>query len=268
MNRALFRAMFKQYRKKVVAISTGIVLYEGLLTRVYPVIAKNPAVTEVAESIPSTVKTVFGISENARIDTFEALISGQFFARIWVMLMALYGIQTANAVLAKMVDDGSLAFLLSTPVSRSEILTTQTGVLISTTAIIVAATIIGLYIGAFCSGIKIKHGRYLRLGLLGVALFSLIEMYSLFFSAWFAEEERALTYAAGLTLAFYGLDIVGGLSDRLSWMRSLSLFQWFQPQEVLEGTVNPAGPIIGLSVVSVILWILTRKVFESKDLAI
>lgn len=268
MNRALFRAMFKQYRKKVVAISTGIVLYEGLLTWVYPVIAKNPAVTEVAGSIPSAVKTVFGISENARIDTFEALISGQFFARIWVILMTLYGIQTANAVLAKMVDDGSLAFLLSTPVSRSEILTTQTGVLISTTAIIVTATIIGLYIGTFCSGIKIKHGRYARLGLLGVAFFSLIEMYSLFFSAWFAEEERALTYAAGLTLAFYGLDIVGGLSTRLSWMRSLSLFQWFQPQEVLEGTVNPAWSIIGLSVVSVILWFLTRKVFESKDLAI
>jgi len=268
MNRALFRAMVKQYRKKVVAISTGIVVYEGLLCWVYPVIAKNPAITEVAESIPSAVKTVFGISEDARIDTFEALISGQFFARIWVMLMALYGIQTANALLAKMVDDGSLAFLLSTPVSRSEVLTTQTGVLISTTAIIVASTIVGLYIGTFCSGIEINRGRYLRLGLLGVAFFSLIEMYSLFFSAWFVEEERALTYAAGLTLAFYGLDIMGGLSPKLSWMKNLSLFQWFQPQEVLEGTINPAAPIIGLSVASAILWFLTRKVFETKDLAI
>ena len=268
MNRALFRAMFKQYRKKVAAISTGMVLYEGLLTWVYPVIAKNPAVTEVAESMPSAVKTVFGISENARIDTFEAMISGQFFARIWVMLMALYGIQTANAVLARMVDDGSLAFLLSTPVSRSEILSTQMGVLISTNALIVSATILGLYVGTFCSGIEINYGCYLRLGLLGVAFFSLIEMYSLFFSAWFAEEERALTYAMGLTLAFYGLDIVGGLSQKLAWLKRLSLFQWFQPQEVLEGTINPAGPIIGLSVASTILWFLTKRVFESSDLAV
>lgn len=268
MNRALFRAMFKQYRKKAAVISTGIVLYEGLLTWVYPVVAKNPAVTEVAESMPSAVKTVFGISKNARIDTFEAFIAGQFFARIWVMLMALYGIQTANAVLAKMVDDGSMAFLLSTPVSRSEILSTQAGVLISTNAIIVLATIVGLFMGTFCSGIEINHGRYLRLGLLGVSFFSLIAMYSLFFSAWFVEGERALTYAAGLTLAFYGLDIVGGLSDKLSWMKRLSLFQWFQPQDVLEGTKNPAGSIIGLNVTSAILCFLAKKVFETKDLAI
>lgn len=268
MNRALFRAMFKQYRKKVAAISTGIILYEGLLTWVYPVIAKNPAVTQVAESMPSTVKTVFGISENARIDTFEAFISGQFFARIWVMLMALYGIQTANAVLAKMVDDGSLAFLLSTPVSRSEILATQTVVLMSTTAILVAATILGLYFGTFCSRIKINYARYFRLGLLGVAFFSLIEIYSLFFSAWFVEEERALAYASGLTLAFYGLDIVGGLSSKLSWLKNYSLFQWFQPQEVLEGTIDPTWTIIGLSVASALLWYLTKKLFETQDLAI
>jgi len=268
MNRALFRAMFKQYRKKVAAISTGIVLYEGLLTWVYPVIAKNPAVAEIAGAIPSTVKTVFGVPKNARTDTFEAFISGQFFARIWVMLMALYGIETANALLAKMVDDGSLAFLLATPISRGEILLTQTGVLLSTNAMLVAATIFGLYFGAFCSGIKINHGRYLRLGVLGLTFFSLIEIYSLFFSAWFVEEERALTYSAGLTLAFYGLDIVGGLSDNLSWLKNLSLFQWFQPQEVLEGTTNPTRSIIGLSTISALLWIWTRKVFETKDLPI
>ena len=251
------------------AISTGIILYEGLLTWVYPVIAKNPAVTEIAQSLPSTVKTVFGVPENARTDTFEAFISGQFFARIWVMIMALYGIGTANALLGKIVDDGSIAFLLSTPVSRSEIISTQTGVMMSTNAILVAATIVGLYFGTFCSGIEIEHGRYIDLGLLGLSFFSLIEIYSLFFSAWFVEEEeRALTYAAGLTLLFYGLDIAGGLSDKLFWLKNLSLFQWFQPQEVLEGTTDPLWPIIGISVASVILWFLTKKVFETKDLAI
>ncbi len=268
MNRALFRAIFKQYRKKVAAISTGIVLYEGLLTWVYPVIARNPAVTEVAESMPSVVKTVFGISENARVDTFEAFISGQFFARIWVMLMALYGIQTANSLLAKMVDDGTMAFLLSTPVSRSEIISTQVGVLMSTTTILVVATIVGLYFGTLCSEININHRRYMRLGFLGIAFFSLIEMYSLFLSAWFVEEERALTYAAGLTLAFYALDIVGGLSGKLSGLKNFSIFQWFQPQEVLEGTINPRRTFLGLSAASIALWYLTKKVFETKDLTI
>ncbi|AET69474.1 hypothetical protein Desor_4032 [Desulfosporosinus orientis DSM 765] len=268
MNRALFRAMFRQYRKKVVAISTGIFLYEGLLTSVYPIIAKNPAVTEIAESMPSAVKTVFGVSENARTDTFEAFISGQFYARIWVMLMALYGIQTANALLAKMVDNGSLALLLSTPVSRSEILSTQLRVLMSTNGILVGATIFGLFFAALCAGITIKRRNYLRLGFLGVSFFSLIEIYSLFFSAWFVDQEKALTYAIGLTLGFYGMDVLGSLNNRFSWLKSLSIFQCFQPQEILEGTINPKGSIVKLSAVSVLLWHFTKKVFEKQDLAI
>ncbi|KGK86211.1 ABC transporter permease [Desulfosporosinus sp. HMP52] len=268
MNRALFRAMFKQHRKKIAVISTGIVLYEGLLTWVYPVIAENPAVTEIAVSLPTAVKTVFGVPENARTDTFEAFISGQFFARIWVMLMAVYGIQTANNLLAKMVDDCSIALLLSTPISRSEILSTQAAVLIFLGGILVTVTILGLFFGASRSGITICHDRYVRLGLLGFSFFSLIEIYSLFFSVWFVEEERALTYAAGLTLIFYCLDIVGGLSNKYSWLKKVSLFQLFQPQEVLEGSKNPAGSIVGLNLVSMILWQWAKRVFESQDLAI
>lgn len=268
MNRALFRAMFKQYRKKVGSIAAGIVLYEGLLTAVYPVIAKNPAVAEIAESLPSAVKTVFGVPENSRTDTFEAFIAGQFYARIWVMVMALYGIQTANALLAKMVDDGSLALLLAAPVSRSEILATQTGVLLSTTVILVAVTIFGLFFGTVRAGIAIEGKNYLRLGFLGIAFFSLIELYSLFFSAWFCEQEKALTYSMGLTLSFYGMDILGGLSDRFAWLRCFSIFQCFQPQEILEGTVNPKGSVVKLSAVSLLLWHFARKVFEKQDLPI
>jgi ABC-2 type transport system permease protein len=268
MNKALFRAMLKQHQKKVVAISTGIILYEGLLTWVYPVIAKNQAVTDIVQSIPSGVKTVFGVPESSLANTFEAFISAQFFARIWVVFMAIYGIQTANALVAKMVDNGSLAFLLSTPVSRSEFLSTQTDVLISINAILVAATLVGLYFGTFCSGIKIKHGRYLHLVILGFPFFTLIGIYSLFFSVWFADEERTLTFAAGLTLAFYCLDVVGGLSAKFSWLKSLSLFQWFQPQKVLEGTTNSTRHIVGLNAASAILWFFTKKVFDNKDLAI
>lgn len=268
MNRALFRAMFKQSRKKVVAISAGILLYEGLLTWVYPVIAENPAVTEIADSFPTAVKTVFGVSENARTDTFEGFISAQFLGRIWVMIMAIYGIGTANTLVAKMVDDGSLGYLLSTPVCRSEVFSTQAGVLLSTNAILVAVTIIGIYLGSFYSEIEINHWQYFRFGLLGSAFFSVIELYSLFFSAWFAEEERALMYAAGLTLTFYGLDIAGGLSDKLSKLKDFSLFQWFQPQEVLEGSVDPGRPIVGLSIASTLLWLLAMMVFETKDFAL
>lgn len=268
MNRALFRAMFKQHGKKVAKLSTGILLYEGLLTWVYPVISENLAVTQIAESIPSPVKTVFGIAEEARMDTFEAFISGQFFARIWVMLMALYNVETATDLLAKLVDDGSMAFILSTPVSRDEVFSTQALVLLTGNGLLVFATLLGLSYGTYKSNIAINHWRYLRFGILGLAFYTFIGAYSLFFSALFCEEETALTFAAGLTLAFYALDVVGGLNEKFARARKLSLFRWYKSQEVLEGEYDPAEPILGLTVGAAILFYLGTQVFERRNLAI
>lgn len=268
MNRELFRAMFKKHGKKIAKLSTGMILYEGLLTWVYPVISENPVVTEIAEALPSAVKTVFGVSEEARVDTFEAFISGQFYARIWAMLMIVYNVETANELLAKMVDDGSLAYLLATPVPRDEILSTQALVLLSGNAVLVLAMLLGLYGGAYRFNIPIDRWRYFRFALLGLAFYSFIGAYSFFFSAWCTEGENAQTLAAGLTLAFYALDVAGGLSDTFFWAHKISLFRWYPPQDVLEGTVDPTGSILALSAGAVILFYLGIWVFAEKDLAL
>lgn len=218
--------------------------------------------------MPSTVKTVFGVSSRAKADTFEAYISGQFLARIWTMLMAFYGTSTANALLSKLVDNGSLVFPLSTPVSRKDVLTTQTIVLLSSNGILIVFMLMGLFLGAAWFGIELKHGRYLQLGLLALALFSVICNYSFLFSALFTDNERALTYAYGLTFVFYVMDVIGGLSNKLSWVKRLSLFNFYKPQEVLEGSKNPFGAILGLSAVAFILSKISIYLFEEKDLAL
>lgn len=262
------RAVLKQHWPKTAKLSAGIILYEALLTWVYPVIAENPAVTEIAGAIPAPVKTVFGVAADARVDTFESFISGQFYARIWAVLIALYNLETANELVGKPVDDGSMAFLLSTPVSREEIILTQAVLLLCGNLSLVTFTLVGLYGGVFLSGVEINPWNYLRFGLMGLAFFSLIGAYSLLFSAWFAEEEKAFSYAAAVSLTFYALDVAGGLSDKLAWVRKLSLFQWYKPQEVLEGTINPRAGILGMSAAVALITAVAALVFGEKDLAI
>lgn len=260
--------MIKQNGKKIAKFSIGIILYEGLLTGVYPLISENPDVTKIAEAMPSAVKSVFGISEEARVDTFEAYISGQFFARIWAMLMVLYNVETANELLAKMVDDGTIGFLLSTPVPRAELFSTQALLLFSGNALLVLCTLLGLYGGAHRFGIQLKYWRYWRFAILGFAFYSFIGAYSLFFSALYAKGDLAVTSAAGVTLTCYAMDVAGGLNEKLACVRSLSLFRCYQPQGVLEGTVDPAGEIAGLVIGTLILLGLGKHIFEEKDLAV
>lgn len=268
MNRALMRAVLKQHWPKTAKLSAGIILYEALLTWVYPVIAENSAVTEIAGAIPAPVKTVFGVAADARVDTFESFLSGQFYARIWAVLIALYNLETANELVGKPVADGSMAYLLSTPVSREELILTQAVLLLGGNLSLVTSTLVGLYGGVFLFGIEIDSWNYLRFGLMGLAFFSLIGAYSMLFSAWFAGEDKAFTSAAALTLTFYALDVAGGLSEKLAWVRKLSLFQWYKPQEVLEGIKDPWGGILGMSTGAALIAALAARVFAGKDLAI
>lgn len=246
-------------------ITAGIVLYEELLTWVYPAIAKTPAVQDIVDAFPSAVKTVFAVPTNARTDTFEAYISSQFFARIWTMLMAFYGINTANALLSKLVEDGSLALPLSTPVSRSTILTTEAAVLFVNNTVIITLTFWGLYFGTTVFGIYIEKTYYRKLFYLALAFFSLIGSYAFLFAT-LAEREKSLAYASGLTFAFYVLDVLAGLSDKLSGLGRLSLFRLLKPQEVLEGTINPAGITVGLLLGAGFILSLALIIFAKKDL--
>jgi ABC-2 type transport system permease protein len=266
INLPFFNAMFKQQCCKMLKISCGIVLYEGLLTWVYPAISKTtPAVTEIVDAFPSPVKVVFGVSPDARTDTFEAYISSQFFSRIWTMVMAAYEINTANALLSELIDDGSLAIPLSAPVSRCEILTTQAAVLLVNNILLTANTLTALFLGTTIFGIEIERSKYLKFSLLIFSFFSVIGSYSFLFST-LAEKEKSLAYAYGLTAVFYVLDVVAGLSDKLSLVGRLSLFRLLKSQEVLEGTVHPAGMTTTLLTSAGLILYLAVRVFEKKDL--
>lgn len=267
MNRALYRAMMRQNAGKILSYSLGSTLYGLLLTGVYPSIAESPAVAEIAGNLPTTVKSVFGVSNEADLNSFEAYISGQYFSRIWVLVMSVYAIGTAQSLFAEMSERGFLAYLLAAPLSRREIATTQSNVLLTGIAALTAVTLAGVVLGCIWQDISLSTWRYYRLGLLGLAFFSSISSYSLFFSAMAASGQQAVFYAAGVTLFFYALDVVAGLNEKFRWLRRFTLFGLFKPQEVLEGS-SPAKEILILSGITLAILLLVQEGFSLRDLPV
>lgn len=268
LDKALYKSMLKLHSKKILSFSTGIVMYEWLVTWVYPTIAKSPAVIEIANSFPTSVKSVFGVTSGDRQDSYEAYISAEFFGRIWTLIMAIYGVNTADALLAKLVEQGFMAFPLSALVTRTEIINTEIAVLLTGFAAMTGFTLLGVYSGIALFGVEINHWHYFRLGILGFSFFSAIGSYSLFFSALFNTEEQALTYSAAVTFIFFALDVVSGLDERFSWVQYITLFGLYRPQGVLEGTIVPTGQILGLAGIATLMFVLTGVVFSQKDIPV
>ncbi|CAA7600419.1 ABC-2 family transporter protein [Acididesulfobacillus acetoxydans] len=267
MSKALYRAMLKLNVGKIIGYASGNALYGLLLTTVYPSIAGSPAAAEIAGSFPATVKSVFGVSDEADLSTFESYISGQFFSRIWVLVMSVYGIGTAQSLLADLLERGFLAYPLAAPLSRREIALTQSAVLLTGCATLTGVTLLGVTWGCHRQGIGISLWRYYRLGILGFSFFSALASYSLFFSAVAPGRGQALFWAAGLTLLFYGLDVVAGLSDKFRWLRRLTLFRFFRPQEILTGQSSTRDTLILLGITAGML-VLTAEGFNRRDLPV
>ena len=265
LNRALYRTMFRQQGKKAINYATGLTLYNLLLIGVYPTISQSLEVAELAENLPNSVKRVFGVTSGSGLDHCEAYISNQCFGRVWLLVTGIYTISTADALIAKLVDQGGMGYLISSPVGRLEVLSTQVTVLISGLALMVGLTGLGIWGEMAFFDIRIEVWSYVRLLVLEFALFLAVGSYSLFFSALFNEEESTILSAASLTFLCYALEVFSELNDRFSEVKNLTIFGWVQPQEVLNGEM-PTLPTLGLLGLSTIFIMVAGYIFSKKDI--
>ena len=269
MNNALYQVMLKQEGKKIIGYSLGLILYEGLITSVYPIIIQSPAIEELPKSFPTVVKRAFGVSTGEEVDlSYEAYISAQLFGRLWTLIMSSYSINTVNALVTKPMDQGSMAYLLATPVSRSELLNTQIGVLLTELVLLTGATLGGVYTATAHYEIPIARWQYFRLGTLAFSLCSVISAYSLLLAVLFNAEEEATRYASAITFIFYGLDVVSSLSDRFSGLKYFTPFGLFRPQKVLQGKVIPTKEFVVLAAITGVTMAITGILFSRKDLPV
>ena len=106
---------------------------------------------------------------------------------------------------------------------------------------------------------------FLKINIVGGLIFLVVSAYSFFFSCICNDERKALSYSASLTILFFVLNMVGKLSDKLEWMKSLSLFTLFRPKEIAEGTYNIWPVSIGLAAERFI-FIVAIVLFKKRDL--
>ena len=265
LNRALFQVMFRRQHKKTLNYALGLVFYNLLLIGAFPTLSKAKGMAKLSESLPKLAR-VFKLDSGQALNRLEPFVASQCFGQVWVLVMGIYTISTANELVAGQVSEGGMAYLLSTPAGRSEVFVTQAAVLISGLGLLVLLTGLGLWGEVAWFGLELPGKSYRDLGLGALALFLTVGSYSLLFSSIFANQEQVILCAAGLTFAMYAMDILAGLDDQFAWLSKLSVFSCFRPQDVLKG--KGGGQTRFLFILSGLLLKLAERVFAGKDLLI
>lgn len=266
MNGWLFKSLLRTHAQTMISYGVGVVFYLWVIIWVFPSIAASAGLDQVLQSMPASLLAAFGIQGG--IHHLGDFMASEFYGLIYLLIMAVYAISTATKLVARLVDKGSMAYLLATPVSRVKVTMTNGVTLLFGLLVISLFSTVGGIAGShwFIAHPDLNTGTFLQMNLVGFLLFAVIAAYSFFFSCIFNDEKRALGASALLTLVFYALDMVGKLSSQVGWMKHLSVFETFQPQSILHGDVHVLPIALGLAASVVIIFGLSVYVFRRREL--
>lgn len=267
MNIVLYKQMLKVYMKSFTNYAVGSAFYILLMFWLYPGIAKNTgAIDQLVNSMPEGVGRAFGLSG---FGTAESFISGEYYGLILILLLAIVCVQLSTQLMAKLVDQGGMAYLLSTPTTRAKVALTQAAVLTTGLFLILAVTTLAGFAGSawFLRGdYPLDASRFTVLNAGAFLLFFAIGGIAFLVSALSNDEKKAAGLSGLITFGFFSLDLVGKFSEDLEWLRYFTIFTLYKPSEIINGTVDLSFSFSVLAAVGLLAFALAVARFRRRDL--
>src|SRR5699024_10424754 len=129
------KQMMKINMKIFLGFGIGSAAYVTLMTVIFPMISDNiEKIEDVMNIVPEALLRALDMES---ISSYEKFIYAEYYVFFYLFILCVFFILSAFVIiisinlLAKLVDRGSMAYLLSTRVSRVQIVITQITVLIS-----------------------------------------------------------------------------------------------------------------------------------------
>lgn len=267
MSGALYKQMMRVNLKGFLNYAIGSAFYILLMFWLYPGIAKNTeALDDIVATMPEGVGRAFSLNG---FDSAEAFISGEYYGLILVLILAIVSVQLSTQLMARMIDRGSMAYLLSTPTTRVRIALTQACVLVSGLLLILGATTLAGFAGkAWLLGDRYAFdgGRFVLLNAAAFLMFFAVAGIAFLVSAASSDEKRALGLSGAIVFGFYSLDLLGKLGDGIAWMRDLSIFSLYRPGDIVGGEAFPAVGFTLLAAIGLAAFGAAVLVFRRRDL--
>lgn len=268
MNAALYKHMMKIHFKGMMNYAFGSAFYILLMFWLFPSFAgNNEALNDLIKSLPASITSAFNLGSG--FGTVEGFISGEYYGLLLVLIVAIFCILFSTQLMAKLVDQGAMAYLLATPTTRGRVALTQAIVLVSGLVTIMAVTTLCGFAGyaLFIGDLSVFHGAaYLRMNLAALLLFFAVGGIAFLVSSLANDEKKALGISAILTFGFFSLDFIGKLSEKIDWLRSLTYFSLYDPSGIIAGKAEIGLAWTILVVIGVVAFAAGVMVFRRRDL--
>ncbi len=263
MSFALFKTTLKKNWTLLLIFFGVLTMYMTIMISMYDP-NDMEALTSMLKLLPEDIMKAMGFTN------FVTDLTGYLASWLYGLLMfgfpMVYCIILGNRLIARMVDNSSFVYLLSTPNSRSKIIITQ--------GIYALASIIVLFIALFGVGVifsevmfsgSLDIRQFLSLNFTTMLVNMVVMMISFFFSCLFNETKLSLTFGAGIPIVFLLMNMLGGASADMEILKSLSIYGFYDPVKLVQGSDILGINLIYIGII-IFLFVASVLIFKKKRL--
>ena len=219
------------------------------------------------ELLPEGMLKAFGF-DNLGTD-LTSYYAHYLYGFIIIVFPMIYIVLAANKLVAKHVDTGSMAYLLTTPNSRIRVAATQAVFLLASIAAMLVIDI-GILIAMSASMFPgaLDMGRFLVLNLALFLMLASVGGIGFFFSCVFSDVRYSLALGGGIPIAFLVLKMTSEIGEKVDWLKYLSLYTLLDVDKIMTDGTFAAGVCLILTAVSAVFFVAGIGIFNRKSLAI
>ncbi len=250
INVAYFRKVVKSNIGLFIVITLALCAFMGVMVLVFT---------------PDTMGAMGGFFNPAN-SSLVSFMASSFYAMMAIIFPMIYSIITANNLVAKKVDDGSMAGYLSTPVPRIKIILSNALYLIVSMIIMwIVVTVFGIVLSSIAQPDALDIEKFIFLNL-GALLYQLaISGICFASSCFFNRSKHSLLLGAGLPLGFFVISLLVKMSESLEFLKYITLTSLYDTSAILtDGTFIPHFAILG--VIAIALYAFGITYFNKKNL--
>ncbi|MHB0857662.1 MAG: ABC transporter permease subunit [Anaerolineae bacterium] len=259
--------LFKTTMKKnwtLLAIFFGVLtMYLAIMINMYDP-SDVEALAAMLQLFPEDIMEAMGFS--GLITNLTEYLASWLYGLLMFGFPMVYCIILGNRLVAKLVDNGSFAYLLSTPNSREKIVVTQ-GIygLFSVAALFAALSSVGILICRALFPGELNVEAFLSLNLTTMFVNMVVMMISFFSSCVFNDIKMTSGFGAGIPIASLLMNMLGGTSADAEVLKNISIYGLYDPAELVRGAEIWGTNLVYIAMI-VTLFVAGVLVFRRKRL--
>jgi len=267
MNRNLYKKELKRNRKNLIIWTSIVLVFTILVLSIFPYMKNiGDQMAKMMSELPEGMTMAMGIDAQ----TFNSILGmyNTYYGIYIVVLLSIYAASTAAIILSKEERDKTAEFLLTKPISRKEIFVSKFFVLFTLVSIAyLVQTIIAVVFITMFGGDDMMWPVFITMHTHGLILILFFTCVCLFISMLLKPKKSYMGLTVGIVFGSYFLDKIAKATDVMDWIGYISPFRYlnFSVSDPNYG-VHIIAVFLSL-LVSIILIILSNKLYSKKDIA-